>query len=146
MVQVRDRDGKPSILPDHDKSVLYDGPFAVMVSELSASASEVFAAAIHVYHQGVIIGSTSTYAKGTVQRPIGLDKTMGFMDSNSDLGTLKLTLQKFYRISGGSTQLKGVASDIVLPDIYPDIYEYSKIREKDNPDALPWDEVQQADY
>ncbi|HEV2480521.1 MAG TPA: carboxy terminal-processing peptidase [Puia sp.] len=146
IVQVRDRDGKPSILPDHDKSVLYDGPFAVMVNELSASASEIFAAAIQDYHRGVIIGSTSTYGKGTVQRPIGLDKTMGFMDSNSDLGTLKLTLQKFYRISGGSTQLKGVASDIVLPDIYPDIYEYSKIREKDNPDALPWDEIAKADY
>jgi carboxyl-terminal processing protease len=146
IVQVRDRDGKPSILPDHDKSVLYDGPFAVMVNELSASASEIFAAAIQDYHRGVIIGSTSTYGKGTVQRPIGLDKSMGFMDANSDLGTLKLTLQKFYRISGGSTQLKGVASDIVLPDIYPDIYEYSKIREKDNPDALPWDEIPKADY
>jgi carboxyl-terminal processing protease len=146
IVQVRDRDGKPSILPDHDKSVLYDGPFAVMVNELSASASEIFAAAIQDYHRGVIIGSTSTYGKGTVQRPIGLDKNLGFMDANSELGTLKLTLQKFYRISGGSTQLKGVASDIVLPDIYPDIYEYSKIREKDNPDALPWDEIQKADY
>jgi carboxyl-terminal processing protease len=146
IVQVRDRDGKPSILPDHDKSVLYDGPFAVMVNELSASASEIFAAAIQDYHRGVIIGSTSTYGKGTVQRPLDLDKTVSFMGGASDLGTLKLTLQKFYRISGGSTQLKGVASDIVLPDIYPDIYEYSKIREKDNPDALPWDEIAKADY
>ena len=146
IVQVRDRDGKPQILPDHDKSVLYDGPFAVMVNELSASASEIFAAAIQDYHRGVIIGSTSTYGKGTVQRPIGIDKSLGFMDANSDLGTLKVTLQKFYRISGGSTQLRGVASDIVLPDIYPDIYEYSKIREKDNPDALPWDEIAKADY
>src|SRR6185312_15664909 len=141
IVQVRDRDGRPQILPDHDKTVLYDGPFAVMVNELSASASEIFAAAIQDYHRGVIIGSTSTYGKGTVQRPIGIDKSLGFMDANSDLGTLKVTLQKFYRISGGSTQLRGVASDIVLPDIYPDIYEYSKIREKDNPDALPWDEI-----
>jgi carboxyl-terminal processing protease len=146
IVQVRDRDGRPSIIPDHDKSVLYDGPFAVMVNELSASASEIFAAAIQDYHRGVIIGSTSTYGKGTVQRPYGLDKTLGFMDANSELGTLKLTLQKFYRINGGSTQLRGVASDIVLPDIYPDIYEYSKIREKDNPDALPWDEIPKADY
>jgi carboxyl-terminal processing protease len=146
IVQVRDRDGKPSILPDHDKSVLYDGPFAVMVNELSASASEIFAAAIQDYHRGVIIGSTSTYGKGTVQRPLDLDKTVSFMGGASELGTLKLTLQKFYRISGGSTQLRGVASDIVLPDIYPDIYEYSKIREKDNPDALPWDEIAKADY
>lgn len=146
IVQVRDRDGKPSIIPDHDKTVLYDGPFAVMVNELSASASEIFAAAIQDYHRGVIIGSTSTYGKGTVQRPYGLDKTLGFMDANSELGTLKLTLQKFYRINGGSTQLRGVASDIVLPDIYPDIFEYNKIREKDNPDALPWDEIPKADY
>jgi len=142
IVQVKDRDGKPQILPDHDKSVLYDGPLAVMVDELSASASEIFAAAIQDYKRGVIIGSTSTYGKGTVQRNIGLDKTLGFMDANSELGTIKLTLQKFYRISGGSTQLRGVASDIVLPDVY----ETFKIREKDNPDALPWDEIQKADY
>jgi len=146
IVQVRDRDGKPSIIPDHDKTVLYDGPFAVMVNELSASASEIFAAAIQDYHRGVIIGSTSTYGKGTVQRPYGLDKNLGFLDANSELGTLKLTLQKFYRVNGGSTQLRGVASDIILPDIYPDIYEYSKIREKDNPDALPWDTIPKADY
>ncbi len=146
IVQVRDRDGKPQIYPDHDKSVLWDGPFAVMVNELSASASEIFAAAIQDYHRGVIIGSTTTYGKGTVQRNIGLDKNLGFLDANSDLGTIKLTLQKFYRISGGSTQLKGVSSDIVLPDIYPDIYAYSKLQEKDNADALPWDEIQKADY
>jgi carboxyl-terminal processing protease len=113
-----------------------------MVNEYSASASEIFAAAIQDYHRGIIIGSTSTYGKGTVQRNLGLDKTMGFMESNSDLGTVKITLQKFYRINGGSTQLHGVASDIVLPDLS----EYSKIREKDNPDALKWDEIQKTDY
>lgn len=142
VVQVRDRDGKPSVLRDRDKNVLYDGPLAVMVNEFSASASEIFAAAIQDYKRGLIIGSTSTYGKGTVQRNIGLDKTQNFMSANSDLGTIKLTLQKFYRINGGSTQLKGVASDIVLPDFY----EYSKLREKDDPDALPWDEIQKADY
>jgi carboxyl-terminal processing protease len=146
IVQVRSRDEKPQIYPDHAKTVLYDGPFAVIVNELSASASEIFAAAIQDYKRGVIIGSSSTYGKGTVQRPIGLDKTLGLANPNSDLGTIKLTLQKFYRISGGSTQLRGVSSDIVLPDIYPDIYEYAKIREKDNPDALPWDEIKKADY
>jgi len=146
IVQVRSRDEKPQVFPDHDKSVLWDGPFAVMVNELSASASEIFAAAIQDYHRGVIIGSSSTYGKGTVQRPIGLDKSLGLDPTNSELGTIKLTLQKFYRINGGSTQLRGVSSDIVLPDIYPDIYEYAKIREKDNPDALPWDEIQKADY
>lgn len=142
VVQVRDRDGKPSILKDRDKTVLYEGPLAVMVNEFSASASEIFAAAIQDYKRGIIIGSTSTYGKGTVQRNIGLDKELGFMSANSDLGTIKLTLQKFYRISGGSTQLKGVVSDIVLPDFY----EYYKARERDDPDALPWDEIQKADY
>lgn len=142
IVQVRDREGKPQIYYDRDKSVLYDGPLAVMVNEFSASASEIFAAAIQDYGRGVIIGSTSTYGKGTVQRNIGLDKIFGMIDSNSDLGTIKLTLQKFYRINGGSTQLKGVRSDIVLPDLL----EYSPYREKDNPDALPWDEIKKADY
>ncbi|HSZ85542.1 MAG TPA: carboxy terminal-processing peptidase [Puia sp.] len=142
VVQVRDRDGKPHVYNDQDKALLYDGPLAVMVNEYSASASEIFAAAIQDYKRGVIIGSTSTYGKGTVQRNIELDKSLGFSDANNDLGTIKLTLQKFYRISGGSTQLRGVASDVVLPDIL----EYSKVREKDNPDALPWDEIQKADY
>jgi carboxyl-terminal processing protease len=146
IVQVRDRDGKPQIYPDHDKGVLYDGPFAVMVNELSASASEIFAAAIQDYKRGVIIGSPSTYGKGTVQRNFDLDKGMAFMNGRSDLGSLKLTLQKFYRISGGSTQLRGVSSDISLPDRYPDIYAYAKIQEKDNPDALPWDEIPKAEY
>ncbi|MBC7902517.1 MAG: carboxy terminal-processing peptidase [Gemmatimonadaceae bacterium] len=142
IVQVKDRDGKPSILRDRDRTVLYDGPLAVMVNEFSASASEIFAAAIQDYKRGIIIGSTTTYGKGTVQRNIGLDKDLGFMTANSELGTVKLTLQKFYRINGGSTQLRGVASDIVLPDLY----EYSNLREKDEKDALPWDEIQKADY
>lgn len=140
VVQVRDRDGKPNILEDKNKDVLYDGPLTVMINEFSASASEIFAAAIQDYGRGVVIGSTSTYGKGTVQRNIGLDPETGFFSSNSDLGTIKLTLQKFYRVNGGSTQLKGVSSDIVLPDNY----EYLKFREKDDPDALPWDEINKA--
>ena len=142
IVQVKDRDGKPQVYFDRDKSVLYDGPLAVMVNEFSASASEIFAAAIQDYNRGVIIGSTTTYGKGTVQRNIGLDRILGSVDPNSDLGTIKLTLQKFYRINGGSTQRRGVVSDISLPDIY----EFSKFRENDNPDALPWDEIQKAEY
>ncbi|MBL0068557.1 MAG: carboxy terminal-processing peptidase [Chitinophagaceae bacterium] len=141
IVQVKDRENKPSVLKDKDKNVLYTGPLAVMVNEFSASASEIFAAAIQDYNRGVIIGSTSTYGKGTVQRNIGLDET-GLSLSNSDLGTVKLTLQKFYRINGGSTQLKGVYSDIVLPDNL----EHLKVREKDNEDALPWDEITKATY
>ncbi|MBI1342655.1 MAG: tail-specific protease [Terrimonas sp.] len=142
IVQVKDRDGKPSILEDRDRTVLYDGPLAVMVNEFSASASEIFAAAIQDYNRGVVIGSTTTYGKGTVQRNIGLDPSNGFLTANSDIGTIKLTLQKFYRINGGSTQLRGVSSDIVLPDNY----EYLKFREKDDPDALPWDEITKAPY
>ena len=140
IVQVKDRDGKPNILEDKNREVLYDGPLTVMVNEFSASASEIFAAAIQDYGRGVVIGSTSTYGKGTVQRNLGLDPESGYLNSNSDLGTIKLTLQKFYRVNGGSTQLKGVVSDIVLPDNY----EYLKFREKDEPDALPWDEIKKA--
>ena len=148
VVQVKDRQGVPSVLRDKDKGVLYDGPLAVMVNEFSASASEIFAAAIQDYKRGVIIGSTSTYGKGTVQRNIGLDGgRSGLLVSNDEdaaanLGTVKLTLQKFYRINGGSTQLKGVTPDIVLPDQF----EYLQYREKDNPDALQWDEIAKAKY
>ena len=142
VVQVKDRENKPTVLKDKDRSVLYTGPLAVMVNEFSASASEIFAAAIQDYGRGVVIGSTSTYGKGTVQRNIGLDRETGFSMSNSDLGTVKLTLQKFYRINGGSTQLKGVYSDIVLPDQL----QYLKVTEKDDVDALPWDEINKSPY
>lgn len=142
MVQVRDRQGVPQVMNDRDAGALYDGPLVVMVNELSASASEIFAAAMQDYNRALIIGSTSTYGKGTVQRPIGLDPESNFTNTNSELGSLKLTLQKFYRVNGGSTQIKGVASDIVVPDYY----EGLKIREKDSPNALPWDEVKKADY
>lgn len=141
IVQVKDRENNASVLKDKDRSVLYTGPLAVMVNEFSASASEIFAAAIQDYGRGVIIGSTSTYGKGTVQRNIGLDEN-GFSLSSAELGTVKLTLQKFYRINGGSTQLEGVKSDIVLPDHL----EYLKVREKNDKDALPWDEINKASY
>jgi carboxyl-terminal processing protease len=141
VVQVKDREGNPTVLRDRDRSVLYDGPLAVMVNEFSASASEIFAAAIQDYGRGVVIGSTSTYGKGTVQRNIGLESSSRVLNNdNSELGTIKLTLQKFYRINGGSTQLKGVTPDIILPDQYENL----KYREKDNPDAMPWDEIQRA--
>ncbi|WP_460567491.1 carboxy terminal-processing peptidase [Flaviaesturariibacter terrae] len=142
IVQVRDRQGKPMVMRDKDQGVLYDGPLAVMVNEFSASASEIFAAAIQDYGRGVIIGSTSTYGKGTVQRAIGLDPETNFMSSNSDLGSLKITLQKFYRINGGATQLKGVVPDVIVPDQL----ESYKYRERDNDNALPWDEISKASY
>lgn len=142
IVQVKDRDGNPMVLRDKDHSVLYSGPLTVMVNEFSASASEIFAAAIQDYGRGIVIGSTSTYGKGTVQRPFGLDPQSNFMSTSSELGSLKLTLQKFYRINGGSTQLRGVVPDVVVPDQY----EYLQFREKDNEDAMPWDEIKRANY
>ena len=140
VVQVKGREGRPMVLEDHARSALYTGPLTVMVNEFSASASEIFAAAIQDYKRGIIIGSTSTFGKGTVQRPFPLDRSNAGVDSG--LGTIKLTMEKFYRVSGGSTQLRGVASDIVLPDAY----EHSKYREKDQPDALPYDVIARASY
>ncbi len=142
IVQVKDRDGKPNILRDKDRAVKYDGPLVVMVNEFSASASEIFAAAMQDYGRAIVIGSSSTFGKGTVQRNIGLDPNFGYSMSNADLGTIKLTLQKFYRINGGSTQLKGVNPDIVIPDNF----EYMKVREKDTKEALPWDQINKASY
>ena len=142
IVQVKDRDGNPSVLRDRDRSVLYDGPLAIMVNQFSASASEILAAAMQDYNRGIIVGSSSTYGKGTVQRNIGLERATSLNQTTDvgELGSLKLTLQKFYRVNGGSTQLRGVVPDIILPDQY----EYLKMREKDNPDALAWDEIGKA--
>ncbi len=144
--QVKGRDEKANVLRDRDRSVQYDGPLAVMVDETSASASEIFAAAIQDYNRGIVIGSTSTYGKGTVQRNIPLnpenENTLLASKKSDDLGTVKLTLQKFYRINGDATQLKGVTPDIILPDRL----EHLKFREKDNPNALQWDEIAKADY
>lgn len=142
VVQVKDRDGKPSILPVEADKQLYDGPLAVMVNELSASASEIFAAAIQDYKRGIIVGSTSTFGKGTVQKNLPLGKPVDMFSGRTEFGALKLTFEKFYRINGGSTQLKGVASDIVLPDLF----EYQKFREKDYTSALQWDQIQKLDY
>lgn len=141
VVQIRDRAGRPSQMGDNDPSVLYDGPLVVMVNERSASASEIFASAIQDYKRGVVVGSSSTYGKGTVQRafPVGGG---GNGSGAGDLGAVHLTLQKYYRINGGATQLKGVESDVVLTGVY----EAYKMREKDSPNALVWDEMPKASY
>lgn len=144
--QVKGREDKPYLWRDKDKTIQYSGPLTVMVNETSASASEIFAAAIQDYKRGIIIGSSSTYGKGTVQRNVPLnperENVLFENKKTEDLGSVKLTLQKFYRINGGATQLKGVTPDIVLPDRL----EYLKFREKDNPSALPWDEIAKSDY
>lgn len=142
IVQVKDRDRQASVLSDRDRSVLYDGPLVVMVNEFSASASEIFAAAMQDYGRALVIGSSSTFGKGTVQRSIGLDPIYGFSSTSDELGSVKLTLQKFYRITGASTQLRGVMADIVIPDNY----EYMKLREKDTPEALPWDQISKTNF
>ena len=143
---VKGREDKPYQWKDKDKNIVYSGPLTVMVDEFSASASEIFAAAIQDYNRGIIVGSTSTYGKGTVQRNIPLNpEAESFLQDPKkadDLGSIKLTLQKFYRVNGGATQLKGVTPDVILPDRM----EYLKFREKDNTSALPWDEIAKADY
>ncbi len=139
IVQVRSRGGDAVVLRDRDKNVQYDGPLAIMVNEYSASASEILAAAMQDYKRAVIIGSKQTFGKGTVQRLFSLDDFYAAKDGQS-LGALKLTQQKFYRANGGSTQLKGVASDIILPDPY---YEVS---ERKDSDALAWDEIPKSNF
>lgn len=148
IVQVKARGESPQVLKDNDKRILYDGPFAVMVDETSASASEIFAAAIQDYKRGIVIGSTSTYGKGTVQRNIPLNPASSnnpfgnVSNKEEDLGTVKLTLQKFYRINGDATQQRGVIPDIILPDRLENL----KIRERDNPNSLKYDQIAKADY
>jgi carboxyl-terminal processing protease len=142
VVQIRTKDGKAQVLSDEHPGTLYDGPLVVMVNEFSASASEIFAGAVQDYKRGLIVGSTSTYGKGTVQRNISFGRPLDSLGIQTEYGSVKLTFQKFYRITGSSTQLRGVASDIVLPDEL----EFFKYREKDNESALPWDEMQKAKY
>lgn len=116
VVQVAGRGGQKEVLRDKDDDVVYDGPLVVLVNQYSASASEIIAAALQDYNRAVIVGSTSTFGKGTVQRFIDLDRTIPGRSEVKPLGSVKLTMQKFYRINGGSTQLRGVVPDIILPD------------------------------
>jgi carboxyl-terminal processing protease len=143
MVQVRDSQGHTQVLTDNDPRVQYSGPLVLLVNKYSASASEILAAAIQDYHRGVVMGSTSTYGKGTVQRIFDLDEALpSELSSVKPIGSLKLTTQKFYRVNGGSTQFKGVVSDIVVPDLY----SYLDEGEKESDYPLKWDEIQPARY
>ncbi|MEM6763992.1 MAG: carboxy terminal-processing peptidase [Bacteroidota bacterium] len=140
VVQVKSRNGKPYILTDKDPSVYYDGSLVILVNTFSASASEIMAAAIQDYGRGIIIGSNNTYGKGTVQQFQDLDEFN--IDRSESLGAIKLTIQKFYRINGDATQLKGVTPDIILPDSY----SYMDLEEKDQEHALDWDAIQPVNY
>lgn len=142
VVQVKGPVGEPYVSRVKGKDVLYDGPLVVLVNEMSASAAEIFAAAIQDYHRGIIVGSSSTYGKGSVQRPFGIGDNRLSNSVNTDLGTLHVTLQKYYRITGAATQLKGIEPDIKLPGIY----EPYKIQEKNNPTALAWDTIQAVPF
>ncbi|TYA53145.1 carboxy terminal-processing peptidase [Formosa maritima] len=141
IVQVRATGEPKEVLKDKDKSIVWDGPLVIMVNELSASASEILAAAMQDYKRAIVIGSKQTYGKGTVQNFLDLNN-MVRNNKNGDLGALKLTTQKFYRINGGSTQLEGVKSDVVVLDRY----SFIDIGEKDQKNPLPWDKIEAVDY
>jgi len=141
IVQIKSAGRKKEVLFDRDKKIEWDGPLVIMVNSFSASASEILAAAIQDYKRGVIIGSKQTYGKGTVQNVIDLNQFVRNSEVG-DLGALKTTTQKFYRINGGSTQLEGVSSDIVMPDRYA----YLKMGERDVEHAMPWDKIDAAPY
>jgi len=143
VVQIKTKEGSPMILDDTDPKTQYGGPLIVMTNYSSASASEIFAAAIQDYGRGIIMGSPSTWGKGTVQRVTDLDEYVnGKFNDVKPLGALSLTIQKFYRINGKTTQLKGVTPDIVLPDSY----QLMDIGEKEEKYALNWDEIAPAKY
>ena len=139
VVQVKYRGEKPNIRYDKDKKIQWEGPLVVLVNELSASASEIFAAAMQDYNRAVIIGSKQSFGKGTVQNVLPLNN---YFKYPKDLGALKMTIQKFYRINGGSTQLEGVVSDIAMPDRYT----YLEIGERDENNPLDWDKIEPAEY
>lgn len=144
VVQVDGAGGIPQSYEDDDPRVQFDKPLVVMVNYFSASASEIFAAAIQDYNRGIIIG-TNTFGKGTVQRFYALNqiaKQYRIGAPNEDLGAIKQTVAKFFRINGGATQLKGVQPDIMLPDAYDEI----EIGEKEYDYALPWTSIRPADY
>ena len=146
VVQVRDTKNKIEVGEDDDPSILWDGPMAVLIDRFSASASEIFAAAIQDYGRGIIIG-TQSYGKGTVQNSIDLDQMMGegaskVIGNTNKFGQINLTIAKFYRINGSSTQHKGVSPDISFPMVFP----ADKYGESAEPAALPWDEIKRSNY
>lgn len=142
IVQVKNKSGMVNVMEDKNDDVVWDGPLAIMVNHGSASASEILAAAIQDYKRGVIIG-TQSFGKGTVQSFLDLDQyLLPQFDTVRPLGSVKITMQKFYRINGGATQLKGVIPDVVLPDPYA----FLEIGEKELDYPMSWDEISKANY
>lgn len=143
IVQVKDSYGRKNVLSDSDADVVWDGPLAIMVNRFSASASEILAAAMQDYNRAVVIGTPSSFGKGTVQRFIDLDPIIpAYFTSLKPFGSVKLTIQKFYRINGDATQIKGVVPDVWLPDSY----NYLTFGEGSLDYVLPFDEIQKANY
>ena len=143
VVQAKDYNKQITVSSDKDPSILYSGPMVVLTSHISASASEIFAGALQDYQRAVIVGDKNTFGKGTVQTLLELSRFMSpFGFKTADAGALKLTIQKFYRPSGQSTQLKGVESDVVLPSRYAHL----EVGEDALKFPLPFDEVKAADY
>ena len=140
VVQVKYRNEDPVVREDIDKNTQWSGSLVVLVNELSASASEIFAAAMQDYNRAIILGGNQTYGKGTVQNIIPINKF--YPNYDKKLGFLKMTIQKFYRINGGSTQVEGVYSDIAMPTRF----SYMSYGERDLEGALKWDKVPQANY
>ena len=141
VVQVKSIGGRREILRDNDPSIIWDGPLVVLVNEFSASASEILAAALQDYNRAIILGSNQTYGKGTVQNIVDLNNVISG-STYGDLGSLKITTDKFYRVNGGSTQLEGVKSDIT----FPNRYSYIDIGERDLENPLNWDKIDPARY
>ncbi|HMJ89724.1 MAG TPA: carboxy terminal-processing peptidase, partial [Candidatus Acidoferrum sp.] len=139
VVQVKDPDGRINVDEDTDPAVLYDGPLVVLTSRFSASASEILAGALQDYGRALVVGDSSTHGKGTVQTLLELGP---IMRTTNNLGSLKITIRKFYRASGSSTQLKGVVPDIILPSMN----NHADLGESSLPNALPWDTVPPAKY
>ncbi|MEM6377491.1 MAG: carboxy terminal-processing peptidase [Bacteroidota bacterium] len=142
VVQVKSRTRAAEVYRDLDKTVQYDGPLAIMTNNFSASASEIVAAALQDYNRAVIIGTESTHGKGSVQRIYDMDRVVRGNDDIKPLGNVKVTMQKYYRINGGSVQLRGVTPDIILPDSYQDI----ELGEAQEDYPLPWTEIDALDY
>jgi C-terminal peptidase (prc) len=141
VVQVKSKEAPAQPLYDRYAGTLYDGPLVIMVNHASASASEILAAAMQDYNRGIVMGST-TFGKGTVQRVFPLEEFYRGDPKLLPFGSIKLTLQKFYRINGGSTQLKGVTPHINLPDLY----QHLDFGERKDENSLPWDQIAKAEY
>jgi carboxyl-terminal processing protease len=143
VVQIKDQKGNTTVLNDQDADITYDGPLVVMINTFSASASEIVAAALQDYGRAVILGTDTTFGKGTVQSMLDLDAYLPpAYASMRPMGSLKLTIQKFYRINGGTTQYKGVVPDILIPDAYANL----EVGEKNLDYPMPWDTVGSLSY